>query len=133
MQSFTVRTSRREQFIDITAQVAAALPAARDASGACLAFVPHTTAALTINENADPSVVRDILAKLSRLAPADDGYSHSEGNSDAHIKAALVGSSVLVPVEGGRLALGTWQGIYFCEFDGPRSRQVHVQFIPGQE
>jgi secondary thiamine-phosphate synthase enzyme len=127
MQTFTVRTTRREQWLDITDQDAAAIPAG--AAGLCQVFVPHTTAAVTINENADPSVVDDILARMSRLVPADGGYSHAEGNSDAHIKTSLFGSSVLVPVEGGRLALGTWQGIYFCEFDGPRARQVHVQVL----
>jgi secondary thiamine-phosphate synthase enzyme len=131
MQSFTVRTTRREQFIDISAQVAAAIPSG--ASGLCQVFVPHTTAGITLNENADPSVVVDMLSTLRRLAPADDGYSHAEGNSDAHVKASLLGSSVLVPVEGGRPALGVWQGIYFCEFDGPRTRQVHVQFVGRQE
>jgi len=127
MQSFTVRSSRREQMIDITDQVAAVVEPG--ASGVCQVFVPHTTAGVTINENADPSVVRDMLAKLSRLVPRDEGYTHAEGNSDAHVKASLVGSSVLVPVDGGRPALGTWQAVYFCEFDGPRSRTVQVQML----
>jgi secondary thiamine-phosphate synthase enzyme len=96
------------------------------ADGVAMVFVPHTTAGVTINENADPSVVRDILDGLRRIAPRDAGWHHLEGNSDGHIKAALVGSSVLVPVESGRLRLGTWQGIYFCEFDGPRTRRVVV-------
>ena len=126
MQTFLLRTTRREQFIDITAQVADAL-LPRDASGLCCVFVPHTTAAVTINENADPSVVRDILHKLAALIPADDGYAHAEGNSDAHLKSSLVGPGLLIPVESGRLALGTWQAVYFCEFDGPRSRRVIVQ------
>jgi len=90
--------------------------------------MPHTTAGLTINENADPDVARDILAGLARLVPATGDYRHAEGNSDAHLKASLVGSSVTVPVVDGRLALGTWQGIYFCEFDGPRRRHVLVGF-----
>jgi len=132
MRSFSVRTDRREQFIDITDRVAGAIEPA-DATGVCCVYVPHTTAAVTINENADASVVRDILAKLSRLVPADEGYAHSEGNSDAHIKSSLVGSSVMIPVEKGRLALGTWQGVYFCEFDGPRSRQVQVQTLLREE
>jgi secondary thiamine-phosphate synthase enzyme len=129
MQTFTVRTRQREQMIDITAQVARAIP--DGAAGACQVFVPHTTAAVTINENADPSVVRDMLMKTTDLVPRDDAYTHAEGNSDAHVKATLVGSSVLVPVEGGRPALGTWQAVYFCEFDGPRSRKVHVQMLAG--
>ncbi|HOI54150.1 MAG TPA: secondary thiamine-phosphate synthase enzyme YjbQ [Phycisphaerae bacterium] len=128
MQTFPVRTARREQLLDITGQVAAALRDGPD-EGVCIVFVPHTTAAVTINENADPSVVADMLAKTSRMVPRDEGYAHAEGNSDAHIKASLVGSSVTIPIAGGRLALGTWQGIYFCEFDGPRSRTVHVQVL----
>ncbi len=131
MQTLDVRSSKREQMIDITDRVAEVVREA-GASGACHVFVPHTTAAVTINENADPSVVRDILAKTSELVPPNDGYAHAEGNSDAHIKASLMGFSVMVPMEKGRLALGTWQGIYFCEFDGPRSRKVTVQFLPGQ-
>lgn len=128
MQSLSVRSARREQMIDITDRVADAARA-DGGDGICQVFVPHTTAAVTINENADPSVVRDILAKTSALVPPDEGYTHAEGNSDAHIKASLFGSSVMVPVVDGRLALGTWQGIYFCEFDGPRSRNVHVQVV----
>jgi len=127
MQSFTVRSSRREQMIDITDKVAAAIEPG--ASGVCQVFVPHTTAGVTINENADPSVVRDMLVTMSRLVPQDPGYTHAEGNSDAHVKASLFGSSVLVPVDGGRPVLGTWQAVYFCEFDGPRSRTVHVQMV----
>jgi len=128
MQTFPVRTTRREQLIDITEQIAGALRGG-PAEGVCIVFVPHTTAAVTINENADPSVAADMLAKMSRMVPRDDDYAHAEGNSDAHIKASLVGSSVTVPISGGRLALGTWQGIYFCEFDGPRTRTVHVQVV----
>ena len=128
MQTFTVRTSQREQMIDITDRVTEAVET-RGASGICQVFVPHTTAGVTINENADPSVAADILGKMARLVPANDGYTHAEGNSDAHVKASLVGSSVMVPVEGGRPALGTWQAVYFCEFDGPRTRKVHVQML----
>jgi secondary thiamine-phosphate synthase enzyme len=93
--------------------------------------VPHTTAGITINESADPAVQSDILAKLEQLVPRDDGYGHSEGNADSHIKASIMGSSVSVPVESGRLALGTWQAIYFCEFDGPRTRSLVVKVIKG--
>ena len=96
-----------------------------------MVFVGHTTAGLTINENADPSVVSDLLATLERLVPEQGKYRHSEGNSDAHCKASLMGSSVNVAVQGGRLVLGTWQGIYFCEFDGPRSRKFQVLTVPG--
>ena len=128
MQTLTVRTTRREQFVDITRQVADAVES-RGASGLCQVFVPHTTAAVTLNENADPDVVSDMLAKMARLVPPNEGYAHAEGNSDAHVKASLFGSGVMVPVDAGRLRLGTWQAIYFCEFDGPRSRTVHVQMI----
>jgi secondary thiamine-phosphate synthase enzyme len=123
---FEVRTGQRETLVDVTAQVQRAVVEAGLSEGAVLVFVPHTTAGVTINENADPSVVRDILDGLRRIAPREDGWHHLEGNSDGHIKASLTGSSVLVPVENGRLALGTWQGIYFCEFYGPRTRHVTV-------
>ena len=131
MQTFRLRTSRREEFLDLTARVAAVVAQA-GGSGICQVFVPHTTAGVTINENADPSVVRDVLAALGNLVPADGDYTHAEGNSDAHVKAALMGSGVSVPFEDGRLALGTWQAIYFCEFDGPRSREVRVQLLPAR-
>jgi secondary thiamine-phosphate synthase enzyme len=101
--------------------------------GLCLLFVPHTTAAITINENADPDVVRDLLVTLERLVPRHGDYRHGEGNSDAHLKASLMGFSCQIPVSGGRLALGTWQGIYFCEFDGPRRRQLCIGFIKGSQ
>jgi secondary thiamine-phosphate synthase enzyme len=123
---FEVRTTQRETLVDVTVQVQRSVAEAGMTEGAVLVYVPHTTAGVTINENADPSVVRDILEGLARIAPRDAGWRHLEGNSDGHIKASLVGSSVLVPVEGGRLRLGTWQGIYFCEFDGPRTRRVLV-------
>ncbi|MDH7511013.1 MAG: secondary thiamine-phosphate synthase enzyme YjbQ [Methanolinea sp.] len=126
-----VPTGTRTRFIDITAAVAAEVDKARIQSGTCTVYVPHTTAGVTINENADPDVSRDILSGLARLVPATGDYRHAEGNSDAHIKASLVGSSVTVPVIGGRLALGTWQAIYFCEFDGPRNRHVLVGISGG--
>lgn len=126
---FEVRTSAREQLIDITAEVARSVAGQGAESGAALVFVPHTTAGVTINENADPDVVRDLLMGLERIAPRAGGYRHAEGNSDGHIKASLMGSSVTVPVENGRLALGTWQAIYFAEFDGPRTRRVHVSVL----
>jgi secondary thiamine-phosphate synthase enzyme len=129
MHEFTVRTQARAQFIDITAEVERAAKERGLQRGSVLVFVPHTTAGITINENADPDVVADILAGLERLVPRRGNYRHTEGNSDAHIKASLMGASVIVLVESGRLVLGTWQGIYFCEFDGPRSRKVFVQTL----
>ena len=110
--------------VDITAQVEREVSASGAEEGICVIFVPHTTAGITINENADPSVQADIQSVLSRLVPDGAGYNHLEGNADSHIKASLMGSSVCVPVEGGSLRLGTWQGIFFCEFDGPRQRKI---------
>jgi secondary thiamine-phosphate synthase enzyme len=130
METFNVRTSARTDFKDITREVASAAAGSNVKEGACLVYVPHTTAGVTINENADPAVRVDIMDTLERLVPWTGPYRHSEGNSAAHVKASLVGFSVLVPISGGRLVLGTWQGIYFCEFDGPRTRKVHVQVLP---
>ena len=121
-----VPTDARIQLIDITGIVAAELAKTGMKSGICYVYMPHTTAGLTINENADPDVARDILASLARLVPATGDYRHTEGNSDAHIKASIMGFSVMVPVIDGRLALGAWQAIYFCEFDGPRHRRLLV-------
>jgi secondary thiamine-phosphate synthase enzyme len=121
-----VRTAARTELIDITDMVSDELARAAVKTGVCYVYMPHTTAGLTINENADPDVVRDILAGLARLVPETGDYRHAEGNSDAHIKATLVGSSLMVPVVDGRLALGSWQALYFCEFDGPRHRHVLV-------
>jgi secondary thiamine-phosphate synthase enzyme len=123
----SVRTPEREVLVDITEQIQAAVAQARPGfAGLISVFVPHTTAGVTINEGADPSVVRDIVEGLRRIVPRDAGYRHAEGNSDGHIKASLMGSSVLVPVEQGRLRLGTWQSIYLAEFDGPRNRKVWI-------
>ncbi len=121
-----VKTSSRTQLLDITGIITAELAKNGAKNGTCTVYVPHTTAGVTINENADPDVARDILAGLSRLVPATGDYRHSEGNSDAYIKASLFGFNVTVPVIDGHLSLGTWQAIYFCEFDGPRNRQVMV-------
>jgi secondary thiamine-phosphate synthase enzyme len=121
-----VRTNAREEFVDITREVVRAVAEMGMRDGAVLVYCPHTTAGLTINENADPDVVRDMHDVLSRLVPCDAGYRHCEGNADSHVKASLMGSSVTVPVMSGELQLGTWQGIYLCEFDGPRSRNVIV-------
>ncbi len=116
--------------IDITGQVRSILQGAGYTNGFCQVFVPHTTAGVTINENADPDVPEDILATLERLVPLHGDYRHSEGNSDAHVKASLVGSSQMVFFEKGKLILGTWQSLFFCEFDGPRTRSVFVKLIP---
>ena len=129
MQTLSVRTRSRTELVDITREVAAALAEMKARGGACVVYVPHTTAGVTINENADPTVCSDIEGALDLLVPWDGPYRHTEGNSAAHVKSTLVGSSVTVPVEGGQLVLGTWQGIYFCEFDGPRTRKVHVQVV----
>ena len=126
----SVRSGSRTELIDITAAVQEAVTAAGIAEGLCLLFVPHTTAAVTINESADPSVRNDLMMILDRIAPWEGGYRHREGNSAAHAKATLVGASELIAVEKGRLVLGTWQGIFFCEFDGPRTRKLHIHF-PG--
>jgi secondary thiamine-phosphate synthase enzyme len=125
---FTVATPAREAFVDITERVEASVREARVplVNGVITVFVPHTTAAVTINEGADPAVCQDILAGLRGIAPRDAEYRHAEGNSDAHIKASLLGSHVSVPVSEGRLRLGTWQAIYLAEFDGPRSRKVWI-------
>lgn len=127
IQRFTVRTNKRIEFIDITSQVQKTVGASKVKDGVCHVYVPHTTAAVTINENADPSVVRDINMQLNKIVPAGAGYLHTEGNADSHIKASILGASETVFIEGGRLVLGTWQGIYFAEFDGPRSRNVLVK------
>jgi secondary thiamine-phosphate synthase enzyme len=129
--SLSLQTSARVVLVDITALVEKALVTSGLDEGAALVFCPHTTAGVTINENADPTVRRDIAMALERLVPVDLPFAHLEGNSDAHVKASIVGSSVTVPVEGGRLALGTWQGIYFAEFDGPRRRRLLVQPLAG--
>ena len=126
-----VKTSAKTDFIDITRSVEEAVRKSGVKDGICWVYIPHTTAAVTINENADPSVSGDILMELNKIVPSQDSYQHLEGNSPAHIKASLVGSSVTVFVESGRLVLGTWQGIYFCEFDGPRNRQVFVKVSKG--
>ena len=121
-----LRTHQRNEPVDITSQVAEAVRDSGIQEGICYLYCPHTTAGLFINENADPSVVRDIFDKLNELVPHSRAYHHLEGNADSHIKSSIIGSSLLIPVEGGKLALGRWQGIFFAEFDGPRNRQVIV-------
>lgn len=130
MKKFDISTSSKEAFIDITSKVEEEVRKARIEAGICLVYVPHTTAAVTINENADPTVRQDLMMALGKAVPDSLPYAHAEGNSSAHVKASLVGSSVTVIIEAGRLALGTWQGIFFCEFDGPRRRQVYLKIIP---
>jgi len=128
MQTITIKTHRRNELIDVTDRISDAVSKSGITDGLAVAFVPHTTAGITINENADPSVVHDILYCLETLIPhSQRDFQHSEGNSDSHIKASLVGSSVTVMVENSQLALGTWQGMYFCEFDGPRTRRLMVK------
>ena len=131
IQEFSVRTRTRTEFLDITDPVSKIVRESKVQNGLAVVFVPHTTAAVTINENADPSVQHDLLADLNRLIPFAGPYQHSEGNSAAHIKSSLVGPSETLLLENGRLALGTWQAVYFCEFDGPRTRKVWVKIIPG--
>jgi len=127
MQRINIKTSKRIDLIDITEEIQNIVTKSKVNNGICFIFCPHTTAGLTINENADPSVRRDIINALNKLVPEGAGYSHSEGNADSHIKSSLFGSSLTIFIEGGQLALGTWQGIYFCEGDGPRSREIWVK------
>ncbi len=124
-----VSTSHRTQLLEVTAPIAKAVADSGVASGLCHLYVPHTTAGITVNENADPDVAHDIEAALDRLVPRNAGYAHAEGNADAHVKSVLVGVSESIPIENGRLALGKWQGIFFCEFDGPRRRKLHMRII----
>jgi len=118
--------------IDITEKVQHVLADQNFRDGMCMVFVPHTTAAVTINENADPTVCHDILMVLNQMVPWKAEYRHAEGNSPAHVKASLIGASALLQVENGRMVLGTWQGIFFCEFDGPRTRKVHISMMDGK-
>lgn len=128
MKSFPVQTKQHSQFVEITAEVQKIVTESKLRDGVCVVYVPHTTAGITINENADPDVVRDMIHALDKIVPWDDpDYRHGEGNSAAHVKASMMGSSVRVPVQAGNLQFGTWQGIYLCEFDGPRTRKVWVQ------
>jgi secondary thiamine-phosphate synthase enzyme len=122
----SVKTNSRIQMVDITPQLQREISSAGVRGGICVVYVPHTTAGITINEGADPAVCHDIIAKLNELVPSGGGYRHMEGNADSHIKASMMGSSVTLLVEEGKFVLGTWQRIFFCEFDGPRSRRVYV-------
>ena len=131
VQRLHVETKARDQVVLVRGEVEEALRALGAGDGLCHLWCPHTTAAVSVNEGADPEVRRDFLRRLDEIVPWEAGYRHAEGNAAAHIKAVLVGPSVTVAVEGGRLALGTWQDVYFCEFDGPRRRTLEVRFLPG--
>ena len=129
LKIFSVPTHNRTEMLDITSDVQKVVQESKQQEGLCCVFIPHTTAGITINENADPSVQKDILYELNKVIPFDDNYSHLEGNSAGHIKSSLIGSSVNIIIENSQLKLGTWQGIYFCEFDGPRTRKAWVKII----
>jgi secondary thiamine-phosphate synthase enzyme len=132
MQTLSVKTDRRMQLVDVTAQVQKAVSSSGVTGGICYLYVPHTTAAITINECADPDVARDLESALDRLIPLTGPYRHSEGNSDSHVKAVLVGTSQIIFLGGGKLRLGRWQGVFFCEFDGPRERRLLVKVVPDE-
>ena len=129
MTTIQIDSRQRVELIDITGQVRAEIRASGIGDGVAVVYTPHTTAAITINENADPDVARDLVMALNKLVPFADNYRHAEGNSAAHLKSSLVGASETLIIQGGAPLLGTWQGIYFCEFDGPRRRQVHVKVL----
>ena len=126
-----VRTRKHTQMLDITREVQSAVTESGVRDGICTVFIPHTTAAVTINENADPDVVRDFTTELGKIVPWEDGYYHMEGNSAAHLKSSMIGFAQQIIIEDGRLLLGTWQGIYFCEYDGPRNRKCYVKITEG--
>ena len=127
LTTISVKTSSRVDMVDITSLVQKEASKSGITDGICVVYIPHTTAGVTINEGADPAVCQDIITKLNELVPPNAGYRHMEGNSDSHIKASIIGSSVTILIENGRLVLGTWQKVFFCEFDGPRSRKVYVK------
>ena len=131
IKQLSVKTSSQVELVDITSLIQNTVRESKVKSGICSVYVPHTTAGVTINENADPSVKSDIIKELNKVIPFDDNYSHLEGNAAAHIKSTLVGASETIMIENGSLVLGTWQGIFFCEFDGPRSRKLIVKIIQG--
>lgn len=132
MKTIKVSTSSRVDLVDITNQAQQVLADSGTASGLMIVYVPHTTCGVTINEHADPDVVRDIKVHLEKLVPASGDYRHYEGNSDSHIKTSMIGSSETIIIESGRLVLGTWQGVFLCDFDGPRTRKVHFKIIAGK-
>ncbi len=130
ISELSIKTTKQTELIDITQEINNVVKKAEIKEGQCHIFVPHTTAAVTINENADPSVKEDILKEINRIIPFEDNYSHIEGNAAAHIKSSLVGVNKILLIKDGSLLLGTWQGIYFCEFDGPRTRKIYVRISP---
>jgi secondary thiamine-phosphate synthase enzyme len=129
MEKINIKTNSRIELVGITDRIQAIVSKSKVKAGICFVFCPHTTAGLIINENADPSVRRDIINTLNKLVPENAGYAHTEGNADSHIKSSLFGSTLTIFIEDGRLAFGTWQGIYFCESDGPRSREVWIKVM----
>lgn len=133
LHEITVQTEARSQMVDITGVLQKIIREAKITDGICCVYIPHTTAGITINENADPSVTSDILSELDKVVPWSDGYKHLEGNSAAHIKASMMGFSQTLIIQNKRLILGTWQGIYFCEFDGPRRRKAYVKLVGSGE
>jgi len=128
LKEFSIRTNQQVEFVKLSGQVQKLLDESGIQEGICHVYIPHTTAGITINEGADPDVVRDMTMELNKIVPFEDGYRHAEGNSAAHIKASMMGSSAAVIIENGKLVLGTWQAIFFCEFDGPRPRRILVRF-----
>lgn len=129
MEEIKIKTHKQAEMINITSEVNAVVKKSGIQTGVCIVFIPHTTAGVTINENADPAVIRDILMETNKIVPLHNGYAHMEGNSAAHIKSSLFGCSKAVIIENGNLNLGTWQAIFFCEFDGPRNRKTWIQVI----
>ncbi|RJP27294.1 MAG: YjbQ family protein [Candidatus Omnitrophota bacterium] len=129
LEKLSIKTNKRFELLDITERIKRIVAVSRVKEGICFIFCPHTTAGLTINENADPSARKDIISLLSKLIPEDYPYEHAEGNSDSHIRSSLLGASLSIFITGGEMALGAWQGIYFCESDGPRSREVWVKVV----
>ena len=131
METLSVSTSERVDLVDITSQVAQEVAKSSVGTGTVTIYVPHTTCGVTINESADPDVARDIKMHLAKLVPQDGGFKHYEGNSDSHIKTSMIGSSENIIIENGKLVLGTWQGIFLCDFDGPRTRKVYIKIVEG--
>lgn len=129
--TFQVKTVQHTQMIDITNEVRKIVSESEVKDGICMVYIPHTTAAVTINENADPDVVKDFMMEINKIVPWEDDYYHMEGNSAAHLKSSMMGFSEMIPIENGKLVLGMWQGIYFLEYDGARTRKVHVKIIEG--
>jgi len=129
IKKITIQTRSSVEYIDITHEVSTVIGESGVKEGICFLFVPHTTAAVTINENADPSVISDLMKEINKIIPFNDNYRHLEGNAAAHIKASLIGSSEIIPVVDGNLLFGTWQGLFFCEFDGPRTRNLYIDVI----